>query len=47
MFKAEPLTPSVGALISGISLNNLGSDDVEQLYQALIKHQVIFLEIKS
>ena len=42
MFKAEPLTPSIGALISGISLNKLSKDDVEQLYHALIKHQVIF-----
>ena len=42
MFKAEPLTPSIGALISGISLNNLSKGDVEQLYHALIKHQVIF-----
>ena len=42
MFKAEPLTPSIGALISGMSLNKLSKDDVEQLYHALIKHQVIF-----
>ena len=42
MFKAEPLTPSIGALISGISLNKLSKDDVEQLYHALIKYQVIF-----
>ncbi len=44
MFKAEPLTPSIGALISGISLNNLSKGDVEQLYHALIKHQVIFFK---
>jgi len=42
MFKAEPLTPSIGALISGMSLNKLSKDDVEQLYHALIKYQVIF-----
>ena len=42
MFKVEPLTPSIGALISGISLNNLDSNSVDQIYETLIKHQVVF-----
>ena len=42
MFKVEPLTPSIGALISGVSLNNLDSHSVDQIYDTLIKHQVVF-----
>ena len=42
MFKVEPLTPSIGALISGVSLNNLDSHSVDQIYETLIKHQVVF-----
>ena len=47
MFKAEPLTPSIGAVISGVSLNHLDSESLDQIYDSLIKHQVIFFEIKS
>ena len=42
MFKAEPLTPSIGAVISGVSLNHLDSENLDQIYDSLIKHQVIF-----
>ena len=43
MFKVEAITPSIGAEISGVSLNNdLNSATVEKIYSALIKHQVIF-----
>ena len=43
MFEVNPLTPSIGAEISGVSLNNeLNNDTVEQIYNALIKYQVIF-----
>ena len=28
MFKAEPLTPSIGAVISGVSLNHLDSETI-------------------
>ena len=43
MFEVNPLTPSIGAEISGVSLNNgLNNDTVEQIYNSLIKHQVIF-----
>ena len=43
MFKVEAMTPSIGAEISGVSLNkDLNSATVEKIYSALIKHQVIF-----
>ena len=43
MFKVEAITPSIGAEISGVSLNkDLNSATVEKIYSALIKHQVIF-----
>ena len=43
MFEVRPLTPSIGAEISGISLNDeLNDDAIEQVYNSLIKHQVIF-----
>ncbi len=43
MLKVTPLTPSIGAIISDVSLNkDLNSETIEQIYSALIKHQVIF-----
>ena len=42
MFKADPLTPSIGAVISGVSLNNLDAQTIDQIYDSLIKYQVIF-----
>ena len=43
MFIVEAITPSIGAEISGVSLNkDLNSATVEKIYSALIKHQVIF-----
>ena len=43
MLKVTPLTPSIGAIISGISLNkDLNSGTIEQIYSALINHQVVF-----
>ena len=43
MFKVEAITPSIGAEISGVSLNkDLNSVTMEKIYSALIKHQVIF-----
>ena len=43
MFKVEAITPSIGAEISGVSLNkDLNSATVKKIYSALIKHQVIF-----
>ena len=43
MFKVKAITPAIGAEVSGVSLNkDLNSDTVEKIYNALIKHQVIF-----
>ena len=43
ILKVIQLTPSIGATISEISLNkDLNSETIEQIYSALIKHQVIF-----
>ena len=43
ILKVIKLTPSIGATISEISLNkDLNSETIEQIYSALIKHQVIF-----
>ena len=43
MLKVTPLTPSIGAIISEVSLNkDLNSETVEQIYSALIQHQVVF-----
>ena len=46
MFKAEPITPTIGAVISGVSLNHLDSEALDRIYDSLIKHQVIFFEIR-
>ena len=41
--KIEAITPVIGAEISGVSLNNDLNDDIgDQIYKALIKHQVVF-----
>jgi len=41
--KIEAITPSIGAEISGVSLNkDLNEDICDQIYNALIKHQVVF-----
>jgi taurine dioxygenase len=43
MIKVQASTPSIGAEISGVSLNkDLNSETVDKIYDALIKHQVIF-----
>jgi len=43
MLKVTPLPPSIGAVISKVSLNkDLNSGTIEQIYSALIKHQVVF-----
>ena len=43
MLKVTPLTPSIGAIISKVSLNkDLNIGVIEQIYSALIKHQVVF-----
>ena len=43
MFKVEAITPSIGAEISGVSLSkDRNSETIDKIYNALIKHQVIF-----
>ena len=43
MYKVEAITPEIGANISGLSLNeDLSGENIENIYDALIKHQVIF-----
>jgi len=43
MIKVQASTPSIGAEISGVSLNkDLNSETVDKIYDALIIHQVIF-----
>lgn len=41
--QVEPLTPTIGAMISGVDLNNVRSEDVyEEIQAALWKHSVVF-----
>ena len=41
--KIEAITPAIGAEISGVLLNKDLNDDIcDQIYNALIKHQVVF-----
>lgn len=41
--QVEPLTPTIGAMISGVDLNNTRSEDVyEEIKQALWQHGVVF-----
>ncbi len=41
--KIEAVTPTIGAEISGVSLNKDLNDDIcDQIYKALIKYQVVF-----
>ena len=44
----EPITPTIGAMISGIDLNNVRSPAVyEEIKQALWKHHVVFLRAQK
>lgn len=41
--QVEPITPAIGAMISGVDLNNIRSEDVyEEIKAALWKHSVVF-----
>lgn len=44
MLKIEPITPHIGARIYGLGLAACGADELDKVYQALITHQVIFLD---
>lgn len=41
--QTERVTPALGALVSGVRLNDLDAAGVDALYDALIEHQVLFL----
>ena len=43
----KPLTPTIGALVSGIDLGDLSDGAVDDLRAALLKHQVLFMEGQS
>ena len=44
MLQVEPITPAIGAIVSGIDFSTGISDsDHDYIYQALIKHLVIFI----
>ena len=40
--KIEQVTPVIGAELSGIDLNHLSSNELDDIYGALIEHKVIF-----
>lgn len=45
-FKITPLNPTIGAVIEGINFNQALTPEEKTLIEtALLKHQVIFLEI--
>ncbi len=44
MIEIEPLTPNIGAKIHGISLSSCSDSDFEQLYQAFLSYQVVFID---
>lgn len=43
----EPIKPAIGAVITGIDLNHLDEQDQQFIYQALLKHQVLFFRQQS
>ncbi len=38
----EPLTPTIGGLITGVDLNHANDDIYDEIRRALFEHQVIF-----
>jgi taurine dioxygenase len=40
----KPLTPSLGAIITGVDLNRLDQNSFEAIHNAWLKHKVIFIE---
>ena len=41
-FEIQSIQPNIGAIISGVDLNQLSEEQVGLIHQALLKHQVIF-----
>ena len=44
MLKIEPITPHIGARIHGLNLSDCSECELDDVYQALITYQVIFLD---
>ena len=43
MLKIDPITPHIGARIHGVDLAICSATELDEVYQALLTHQVIFL----
>ncbi|WCE32521.1 TauD/TfdA dioxygenase family protein [Vibrio sp. SCSIO 43137] len=44
MIRIEKITPHIGARIHGVDLANCSATELDEVYQALLEHQVIFLD---
>ncbi|OED64225.1 taurine catabolism dioxygenase [Vibrio tasmaniensis ZS-17] len=44
MLKIEPITPHIGACIHGVDLAKCSATELDEVYLALLTHQVIFLD---
>ncbi|MDH5927697.1 TauD/TfdA family dioxygenase [Vibrio lentus] len=44
MLKIELITPHIGARIHGVNLATCSATELDEVYQALVTHQVIFLD---
>jgi len=40
---ADRVSPALGADVSGVNLSRIADAEVDELYAALIEHQVLFL----
>ena len=47
MLKIEPITPHIGARIHGLNLSDCSESELDDVYQALVTYQVIFLDEQS
>lgn len=44
MLKVEPITPHIGAHIHGVDLSQCNPQELDEIYQAFLTHQVIFFD---
>ncbi len=47
MLKIESITPHIGARIHGVDLATCSATELDEVYQALLTHQVIFLDAQT
>ena len=47
MLKIELITPHIGARIHGVNLATCSATELDEVYQALLTHQVIFLDYQT